>query len=60
MRQLADSGHTLLVSNHDWGTSLDLFDRVIVLDVSVVADGRPEQVRRKLSSHPERREYSHE
>ena len=60
MRQLADAGHTLLVSNHDWGASLDLFDRVIVLDVSVMADGRPEQVRRKLSSQPERRESRHE
>ncbi|QNI54124.1 ABC-type Mn2+/Zn2+ transport system/ ATP-binding component [Synechococcus sp. BIOS-E4-1] len=60
MRQLADSGHTLLVSNHDWGTALDLYDRVIVLDGRVLADGPPQQVRRMLSSQPDRLEHSHE
>ena len=60
MRQLADSGQTLLVSNHDWGSALDLFDRVIVLDSRVVADGPPEQVRRTLGSPLDRRELIHE
>ena len=60
MRQLADSGQTLLVSNHDWGSALDLFDRVIVLDARVVADGPPEQVRRTLGSPLDRRELIHE
>ena len=48
MRQLADSGLTLLVSSHDWGPALDHYDRVIVLDGRVLADGPPEQVRREL------------
>jgi len=60
MRQLADSGQTLLVSNHDWGSALDLFDRVIVLDARVVADGPPAQVRRTLGSPLDRRELIHE
>ncbi len=60
MRQLADSGQTLLVSNHDWGSALDLFDRVIVLDARVVADGPPEQVRRTLGSPLARRELIRE
>ena len=60
MRQLADSGQTLLVSNHDWGSALDLFDRVIVLDARVVADGPPEQVRRTLGSPLDRRELIRE
>ena len=60
MRQLADSGQTLLVSNHDWGSALDLFDRVIVLDARVVADGPPAQVRRNLGSPLDRRELIHE
>ena len=60
MRQLADSGQTLLVSNHDWGAALDLFDRVIVLDGSVVADGCPEQVRRILGRNTASQESCHE
>ena len=32
MRQQASSGQTLLVSSHDWGSALDSYDRVIVLD----------------------------
>ena len=60
MRQLADSGQTLLVSNHDWGSALDLFDRVIVLDARVVVDGPPAQVRRTLGSPLDRRELIHE
>ena len=48
MRQLADAGHTLLVSSHDWGDALDSYDRVIVLNRRVLADGPPEEVRRAL------------
>ena len=48
MRQLADAGQTLLVSSHDWGTALDHYDRVIVLDGRVLADGPPGQVRQLL------------
>ena len=48
MRQLADAGHTLLVSSHDWGEALDSYDRVIVVDRRVLADGPPSEVRRSL------------
>ena len=50
MRQLADAGKTLLVSNHDWGAALELYDRVIMLDGRVLADGPPLQVRHMLGS----------
>ena len=49
MRQQADSGQTLLVSSHDWGSALDSYDRVVVLDGSVLASGSPADVRSKLS-----------
>lgn len=50
MRQLADAGYALLVSSHDWGEALDVYDRVIVLDRSVQADGTPAQVRHALTA----------
>ena len=49
MRQIVSVGHTLLVSSHDWGEALDLYDRVIVLQGRVLADGSPAAVRRSLS-----------
>ena len=49
MRQQAESGQTLLVSSHDWGSALDSYDRVVVLDGSVLASGSPADVRSKLS-----------
>ena len=49
MRQQADSGQTLLVSSHDWGSALDSYDRVVVLDGKVLADGTPMEVREKLT-----------
>lgn len=48
MGQLRDSGLTLLVSSHDWGADLDAYDRVLVLDRRLLADGTPAQVRRAL------------
>ena len=48
MRQLADAGQTLLVSSHDWGSALDQYDRVIVLDGRVLADGSPAEIRHRL------------
>ena len=48
MRRLAETGHTLLVSSHDWGQALDAYDRVIVLDGNVLADGTPDDVRHRL------------
>jgi zinc/manganese transport system ATP-binding protein len=48
MGQLRDAGLTLLVSSHDWGPDLDAYDRVLVLDRQLLADGSPQQVRRAL------------
>ncbi len=48
MRQLSDAGLTLLVSSHDWGRDLDAYDRVLVLDRELLADGTPGQVRQAL------------
>lgn len=48
MGQLRDAGLTLLVSSHDWGHDLDAYDRVLVLDRQLLADGTPQQVRRAL------------
>lgn len=49
MRQQADSGQTLLVSSHDWGSALNSYDRVVVLDGKVLAYGTPAEVRERLS-----------
>lgn len=49
MRQQASSGQTLLVSSHDWGSALDSYDRVVVLDRRVLAAGSPAEVRNKLN-----------
>lgn len=48
MGQLRDAGLTLLVSSHDWGHDLDAYNRVLVLDRRLLADGTPQQVRRAL------------
>ena len=50
IRQLADSGMTVFVSSHDWGTSLNAYDKVVVLDKIILASGNPEEVQQKLSS----------
>ena len=49
MREQADAGQTLLVSSHDWGTALDSYDKVIVLDNKLLAHGTPSEVRESLS-----------
>ena len=49
MRQQASSGQTLLVSSHDWGSALNRYDRVIVLDRQVLANGSPDDVRDMLT-----------
>ena len=49
MRQQASSGQTLLVSSHDWGSALDSYDRVVVLDRRVLAAGSPAEVRDHLN-----------
>ena len=48
IRQLADTGLTLLVSSHDWGESLNAYDKVVALDKTVLACGTPDEVRTKL------------
>ena len=50
IRQLADSGLTVFVSSHDWGTSLNAYDKVVVLDKIILASGNPEEVQEKLLS----------
>ena len=50
MRQLADAGYSLLVSSHDWGEALNVYDRVIVLDGCVLAEGTPAEVRNALAA----------
>ena len=50
IRQLADSGLTIFVSSHDWGTTLNAYDKVVVLDKIILASGTPEVVQEKLSS----------
>ena len=36
-------------SSHDWGSALDSYDRVIVLDSQILAYGTPNEVRESLS-----------
>ena len=36
------------MSSHDWGEALDSYDRVIVVDRRVLADGPPAEVRSSL------------
>jgi len=50
IRQLADSGLTVFVSSHDWGTSLHAYDKVVVLDKIILASGKPKEVQEKLSA----------
>ena len=50
IRQLADTGLTLLISSHDWGKSLNGYDKVIALDKTVLASGSPHEVQEKLDS----------
>ncbi len=50
IRQLADSGLTVFVSSHEWGKSLDTYDKVVALDKTILAFGRPQEVQEKLNS----------
>ncbi len=49
IRQLADLGLSIFVSSHDWGDSLNKYDKVIVLDKKVLASGTPESIQEKLN-----------
>ena len=44
IRQLADSGFTVFVRRHDWGTSLNAYDKVVALDKIILASGSPQEV----------------
>jgi zinc/manganese transport system ATP-binding protein len=48
LAQLRDAGLTLLVSSHDWGSDLEAYDQVLVLDRHLLAQGTPAQVRQTL------------
>ena len=50
IRQLRDSGLTLLVSSHDWGAALQAYDRVLVIDRVLLADGQPDVVQGQLGA----------
>ena len=50
IRQLANAGLTLLISSHDWGRSLNSYDKVVALDKHVLATGTPQEVQEKLDS----------
>ncbi len=50
VRQLAESGLTIVVSSHDWGKALNAYDKVITLDQTVLAFGTPDEVRSKLET----------
>ena len=50
VRQLADSGLSVFVSSHDWGSSLKAYDKVIALDKTILASGTPQEVQKNLSS----------
>tara|TARA_B100000214_G_scaffold232932_1_gene170051 strand:- start:750 stop:1454 length:705 start_codon:yes stop_codon:yes gene_type:complete len=49
-RQLVDSGLSVFVSSHDWGTSLNSYDKVVAIDKTILASGNPTDVQEKLSS----------
>ena len=48
VRQLADAGLSLFISSHDWGSSLNNYDQVVVLDKTVLASGTPNSIQGKL------------
>ena len=50
IRQLADAGLSLFVSSHDWGSSLNAYDKVVALDKTVLANGSPQEVQQQLDS----------
>jgi len=50
IRQLADAGLSLFISSHDWGASLNSYDKVVALDKTVLANGSPQEVQKKLDS----------
>jgi ABC-type cobalamin transport system ATPase subunit len=48
LRQQASQGRVVLVSSHDWGDSLQGYDRALLLDTKLLADDRPDLVLGRL------------
>ena len=48
LRQQAARGRIVLVSSHDWGDSLQGYDRALLLDTTLRADDRPARVLERL------------
>jgi zinc/manganese transport system ATP-binding protein len=48
LRQQACGGRIVLVSSHDWGDSLQGYDRALLLDTTLRADDRPDRVLERL------------
>jgi zinc/manganese transport system ATP-binding protein len=48
LRQQAGQGRIVLVSSHDWGDSLQGYDRALLLDTTLRADDRPDRVLARL------------
>ena len=48
LRQQAAQGRIVLVSSHDWGESLQGYDRALLLDTTLRADDRPDRVLERL------------
>jgi zinc/manganese transport system ATP-binding protein len=48
LRQQAAQGRIVLVSSHDWGDSLQGYDRALLLDTTLRADDRPDRVLERL------------
>jgi len=48
LRQQAAQGRVVLVSSHDWGDSLQGYDRALLLDTTLLADDRPDRVLGRL------------
>jgi zinc/manganese transport system ATP-binding protein len=48
LRQQASGGRIVLVSSHDWGDSLQGYDRALLLDTTLRADDRPDRVLERL------------
>ena len=49
LREQAKSGRCICLSSHDWGTALQNYDRVIVVDRQLLFDGPPHQVGPQLN-----------
>ncbi|MCJ2543812.1 metal ABC transporter ATP-binding protein [Thermostichus vulcanus] len=56
LRELADSGHVVMVVHHDLGQALTYFDEVLLLNQVVIAQGSPAQV---LQPHLLQQAYGH-